>query len=189
MAVAGAETEGSAGAMGNGSGGSNTDTAAGADSQPQAGGQLAAVQAQPLAGYEGSLARGERGLQLTGSRRVLVGPELRTLWCTDGHSINLTIRQLEARSPIEISQYNSVSDICFADQGEDSLAEMGFGDSKRWAAHPVAMSADCGSAMARVRGVSGGSWPIKKPSVEDLRGGVPLTDEQRQRIESMGTVR
>ena len=81
------------------------------------------------------------------------------------------------------------ADKCFADQGEDSLAEMGFADSKRWAAHPVAMSADCGSAMARVRGVPGSAWPMKKPCVDDLRGGVPLTDEQRQRIESMGTVR
>ena len=85
--------------------------------------------------------------------------------------------------------FRECTDIFFAGQGEDSLAEMGFGDSKRWAAHPVAMSADCGSAMARVRGVPGGSWPMKKPCVDDLRGGVPLTDEQRQRIESMGTVR
>ena len=80
--------------------------------------------------------------------------------------------------------------VCIADnQGEESLAEMGLADSSRWAAHPVAMSADCGSAMARVRGAPNGAWPMKKPCVEDLRGGVALTDEQRQRIESMGTVR
>lgn len=84
-----------------------------------------------------------------------------------------------------------VAEVRTAEQGgEESLAEMGHADSKRWAAHAVAMSADCGAAMARVRGASGGgSWPPQKPCADDLRGGVPLTDEQRQRIESMGTVR
>ena len=85
VAVTGAATEGSTGAVGNGSGDSATDTGAGADSQPQAGGQSAAVQAQPLAGCEGSFARGERGPQLTSSRRLLVGLEVRRLWCTDPH--------------------------------------------------------------------------------------------------------
>ena len=54
VAVAGAQAQGSAGAVGLGTGSSATNTGAGADSQPQAGDEPAAVQAQPLAGCEGS---------------------------------------------------------------------------------------------------------------------------------------
>ena len=72
-------------------------------------------------------------------------------------------------------------------QGEESMAEKGLaGGGKRWAAHPAAMSVDCGPAMARVRGASGaGFWAPKS----DLRGALDMPDDVQQRIESIGTVR
>ena len=67
------------------------------------------------------------------------------------------------------------------------------GGGKRWAAHPAAMSVDCGPAMARVRGAGGvGFWGPsrgRKSDLGELRAVLAMPDDVQQRIESIGTVR